>query len=288
MSKLSKEYTHTVKVSTNYVNFSNDMELHNSPIKKIDIVLKTSGFNLLRYSLINKNIDIDLKRLQKKGKKYYYLTNSNLSSLQDQLKIDETILRIYPDTIFFDFGKLNSKEISIKPNIDINYKPGYGLVGKLDISPKKVIINGSNDQINKVNFIETEKLELKNVIKDFEYKLKLEIPKDYHKINFSTNEITIKGVVEKFTQASIDVPFLLVNVPKNIKVTTFIKTVNITYIVSLDNYDNINKNDFKVICDYNNLENSDSNFLIPTIKEKPNLISNIKIKPKKIEFLIKK
>jgi len=288
MSKLSKEFTHTVTVSTNYVNFSNDKELHNSPIKSIDMVMKTSGFNLLRYSIINKSINIDLNKTQKKGKKYFFLTNSNISSLQDQLKIDETVLRIYPDTIFFDFGKLSAKEIIINPKVKINYKSGYGIVGDLDITPKKVIINGSNEQIKSINSIDTKYLELKNITEDFEYKLKLEIPKEYHKINFSTNEITIKGIVEKFTQASLEVPFKLINVPKDKTVTTFLKTVKITYIVSLDNYDKIIKDDFKVVCDYDNLENSESNFLIPMILEKPNLISKIKVSPKKIEFLIKK
>jgi len=288
MSKLSKEYTHTVIASTNYINFTSDKELQNKPIEKLELVLKTTGFSLLGYSVFDKKIDIDLAKLYKKRKQFYFLTNENLSSLQSQLPSDETLLRVYPDTLFFDFGKLSGKQIKIIPKIKISYKTGYSLLGNLEIEPKTVQINGTEEQISKIISINTKHLELKDIIEDFEYKVALDIPKEYHKINFSTKEITIKGIVEKYTEATLDIPFQLINVPKDYNIKTFVETVKLTYKVSLDNYDKIHVNDFKIVCDYNNVKNSESNFIIPKIIKKSNLVSNIKISPKKIEFLIKK
>ena len=288
MSNLSKEYTHTVKVQPNYIHFSNDKELQNQPINELEFVLRTSGFNLLQFNIFKNKIDIDLNKLQKKGKRYYYLTNENLPSLQSQLSQDEVLLKVYPDTIFFDFGKLSKKVIKIIPKININYKTGYALVDKLEIEPQTVTINGSKEQIEKIDAIYTKPFELNDVIKDFEYKIPLDIPKEYHKINFSTKEITIKGIVEKFTEARIDVPFKVINVPKEYNIKTFIDSVKITYKVSLENYEKITSKDFKVICDYNEINGVQSNLLLPKITKKSDLVSNIKISPNKIEFLIKK
>ncbi len=288
VSKLSKEYTHTVNLTTNYINFSNDKELQNEPEKTLDVVMKTTGFSLLNYNLFHKKINIDLKLLQKNKNKYYYNTNKNLSSLQAQFPIDETLLRVYPDTIFFDFGKLGKKKIDVKTHINIEYKSGYNLVGSLEINPKIITINGTEDQIKIINEINSKPLNLKNVKDSFEYTVALDIPKEYNKINFSTKEITIKGIVEKFTESSKNVSFELINVPKNHSIKTFIDKVKVTYKVSLENFDRISESDFQIICDYNKVKNLNTEFLIPEIIKSPDLVSNIKLSPNKIEFLIKK
>jgi len=288
ISKLSKEYTHTVEVKINYTNLTSDKELQNKPVDYLELVLKTSGFNLLGYTVYNKKIDIDLSKTQKKKGRYFYIINNNLSSLQAQLALDETILRAYPDTLFFDFGKLSSKKIDIIPHLNIKYKSGYSLVGNLDIKPQKVLINGTEEQIKNITSISTKELSLKNVVEDFEYKIQLDIPKDYDKIYFSIKEIKIKGIVEKFTEASLEIPFQLINVPKEYNIKTFVNKIKLTYKVSLANYDKIQKADFKIICDFNNVKDAKTPFLIPEILNKPNLVSNIKMSPNKIEFLIKK
>jgi hypothetical protein len=288
MSKLSKEYTHTVAVKTNYINFTRDKELYNKPVDHLELVLKATGFSLLGYSVFDKKIAIDLTKLYKNKKLYYFLTNENLSSLQSQLPPDETLLRVYPDTLFFDFGKLTSKQIEVIPKISISYKTGYNLLGNLEIEPNTVLISGTDEQINKISKINTVPKQIKDVSDDFEYKLALDIPKEYNRINFSTKEITIKGVVEKYTEATLDIPFQLINVPKDYNIKTFVETVKVTYKVSLDNYEKIQAADFKVICDYNKIKDIDNNFLMPELVKKSNLVSNIKLNPKKIEFLIKK
>jgi len=288
ISKLSKDYTHTVKANTVYINLTNDKKMQNKPVNQIDMVLKTSGFNLLGYALFNKKIKIDLGKTHQKGNTFYYLTNQNRSSIQEQLAPDEALLNIYPDTLFFDFGKLSSKRIPVKLNTELNYKTGYSLVNELEIEPKTILINGTQQQLNKIESIQTVKFEKKNIAKDFDFTIPLDIPKEYHNIHFSSKEIHIKGEIEKFTEASKELTYEVINLPKDAKIETLIKTVKVRYKVSLENYDKINKTDFKIICDYKKSNTNGNTFLIPELVKKPNLVSNVKIFPNKIEFLIKK
>ncbi len=288
ISKLSKDYTHTVKANTVYINLTNDKKMQNKPINQIEMVLKTSGFNLLGYTIFNKKIKIDLSKTHQKGNAFYYLTNQNISSLQEQLAPDETLLSIYPDTLFFDFGKLSSKKIPVKLNTEFNYKTGYNLVNNLEIEPKYIIINGTKQQLSKIKAIQTVKFEKKDISSNFDFTLALDIPKEYNNIRFSSKEIHIKGTVGKFTEASKELSYKVINLPKDAKIETLVKTVKVKYKVSLENYDKINKTDFKVVCDYKKINTNSHAFLIPELVEKPNLISNVKISPNKIEFLIKK
>ena len=285
ISKLSEEYIHTVKVTTEYTNLTNDKIMRNKPLTELDVLFEISGFNLLKHNFFKNKLIIDLSKINKSGSKYFYVTNSNLSSLQSQFSYDKKILKITPDTLFFDFGKLTSKEITVNPKIKINYEAGHSLMGELDIKPEKITINGTDEQILNIKSINTKPLELDNVSKDFTIKLSLDIPKEYSKIHFSNKEILINGIVEKYTEATIKVPFKLINVPSNINISTIIDKVNLTYKVSLNNFDKISDNDFKIVCDY---KHNNSTFLVPRIIEKPNLVSNVKISPKKIKFLIKK
>lgn len=288
LSKLSKEYTHIVKVKTNYINFSNDKVLHNIPVKELDIVLKATGFNLLSYNAFREELNIDIAKVQQIKDKYFFLTNANLSKLQSQFNIDETLIRVYPDSIFFDFGKLSTKKIKVTPNIKIDYKSGYNLVGDIEIMPKFIILNGTEKQLKEINKITTIPFTKHKLTADFEFSIALDIPTDYDNINFSTKLITIKGVVEKFTEASLIVPFTLLNVPKSLKIKTFQENIEITYKVSLANYDKIKPTDFKVICNYDKVNNSENSFLFPELLKQSNLVSNVKITPEKIFYLIQK
>ncbi len=288
LSKLSKEYTHTVAFNVKYINATKDKILQNKPEDKLSIVLKTTGFKLLGYNINTSNLKVDLKKIKKKAGKFYYVTNRHLSEFQTQLSSEETIIKINPDTLFFDFGKLKHKKINVIPVLNINYKSGYNLLDEIEISPKTVTITGAERQIDSIQSIKTELLELDNISSGFKKKISLAIPKKLDKIHFSKTTIEISGKVKKFTEGNIEVTFEIQNLPEEFNINTFSKTIELTYKVSLENFNKINASDFKVVCDYNKTKEENLNYLLPVVIKKSNLVSDIKITPKKIEFLIKR
>ena len=95
ITKLSKEYTHTVLFKAVYTNLAKDKILQSNPIENLAISLKTYGFGVFNYSIKRKKINIDIKNLQKvNNKMFYYLPNQNLASFQDQINSDATIIGI--------------------------------------------------------------------------------------------------------------------------------------------------------------------------------------------------
>jgi len=286
ISKLSEEYIYTIKLQVNYTNFFDEVNAQDQPEKFLFFNFKTSGFNLIGLNNFKKSVNIDLKNIRKKNNLSYYLTNENLSNMQSQFSLDERILKIYPDTLFFNFGKLSSKTIKINPQIKINYKAGHALFGNLKISPKTVLIKGKEEQMSKINGISTVFFELDEVASNFDYNVKLDIPKDYKNVFFSTTTVNVAGFVKKYTENSYYIPFKVINVPDNFKIKTFKDKLKVTYRVSLDNFDRIKATDFSVICDFSKIDALKSSFLLPEIVKKPDLISNLKISPNKVEFLI--
>ncbi len=289
LTKLSKEYTDTIEFKTRYINLPKEKVTQNNFLEKMTVVLKSSGFSLLGYNMNTSNLTIDLQYLIRKNNTiYYFLPNQHLPTFQKQLKAEETIIKIYPDTLFFDFGKLTSKTIKVKPNLKITYKSGYNLLDKITISPKSIVITGPEKQIDSMQFINTKLLELNNVASSFKKKIALDIPKYLDRVHFSESKIQVAGSVEKFTEGSLKLKFELINVPKEYNISTFLQKVKITYKVSLKNFNKIQVSDFKVVCDFSKTQRDSLLYLVPKLVKQSNLVSDIDLVPNKIEFLIKK
>jgi len=87
--KLSKEYTDVVQFNVNYSNLPEGKMLQEDPNKRIDVIIKTYGFNLVKYHINKRNVDVDLNALKrKKGLVYYQLSNDLSPQIQKQVAAD--------------------------------------------------------------------------------------------------------------------------------------------------------------------------------------------------------
>lgn len=286
---LSKEYTTTITFAVSYTNIPQDKLLQNKPIKEIDITVKSTGFNIIRSNFGDKSITLNAANLQKKSaNKYYFLTRYQVNTIQKQLHSGIELQEIVLDTIHLDIGTLISKKVPLIPNLDINYHIGYDVLEPLTVKPDSVLISGPELEIDKITAIDLKLLKLQNIRADFSKKVDLILPKNSSNIKVNATFTTISGKVEKFTEGTLEVPFLISNLPEGIELTTLNKTVEVVYVVGLSNFDKIDKTFFEVVCDYNVTKENNLNYLIPKIIGKPDYVKSFKVMPNKIDFLIQK
>jgi len=286
--KLSKEYTDTVPINVEYYNLPEGKMLQTEPVKKINVTLKTYGFDLIKYHLYKRKVKVDLQGVkQKKGAIYYQLSDDLLTPITTQLVSDVEIFAIKPDTLFYNVGLSTTKKVNIVPNIDIQYQSGYYLFGKLKIEPSEVSISGPENLIDSIVQVESQKKELTAVNAPFEIKIPLLVLDNSSKVNYNVKEVTVSGQVEKFTEAKFTLPINVENLPKQYEISMFPSHVEIVFQISLSDYNKINENDFKIICDYKRSVKDGLNYLIPKVVVKPSFVSEIKISPNQIEYLIK-
>lgn len=286
--KLSKEYIDVVPVNLTYYNLPEGKMLQNEPPNTVELTLKTYGFDLIKYHFFNRELQIDLQSIKSKDENIYFQSTENLlPSVKSQLSSDVEVISIKPDTLFYNISQGVTKTVSIKPNIDINYQSGFNLLGKLTVEPQKVTISGPEIFIDSINYIETQKQTLSNINLDFEVAIPLLKLNEKSKVTYSIDEVKVKGVVNKFTEAKFTIPVIVENLPENYTVTTFPSEVEIIFQVGISDYNKINKNDFKVNCDYERSVKDGLNYLIPKIVLKPSYITDIRIIPNRIDYLIK-
>jgi len=288
LTKLSKTYTADVKFDVEYSNLPADRVIQNEPINQVNASIVSTGFNLLTYKIRNHKLKFGLQDLSyKKRNEYYYLPNKHLLELKSQVDVETSIVRIVQDSILLVLGKNKTKKIPVKLDADIQFKLGYNYAGKILVTPEFITIIGPEAQLDTINEIKTNKLILTDVATEVNQKVPLKVS-NYNNITFSVSEIGVNIKVDKFTEGSLTVPFKIKNLPQGYSISTFPKEVKVIYQVGLLNFNKITPKSVEVICDYNESKDNGLSYLIPKIKEKPSLITSVKIEPNKIEYLIEK
>ena len=286
--KLSKEYTDVVEFNVEYFNLPEGKMLQENPKENIEVTIRTHGFNLIKYHISKKSIKIDLHAVKRKKRLLYYqLSNEFLPQIQQQVASEVAIVSIQPDSLYFRLGVSKTKKVVVVPSITMQYQSGYSLLGNLKVEPSYISISGPEVLIDSIEVIKTEAVTLKEVNTPIDLKLPIVRLDKNTKVQYSVDEVTVTGKVEKFTEARLKLPFTIKNLPKNYKITTFPDMVEVIFQIGITDYNKINKNDFKISCDYNRTVKDGLTYLIPEILSKPSIVSEIKIVPNQIEYLIK-
>jgi len=285
--KLSKEYIADVEFDLTYSEVPKNKLIQNEPESKVTLTLRTVGFKLMNYGFKRRVLNYSLREVERKsGSMYFSETLSNINFLQAQLSAETVVLNIEPDTLFFDLGVKRSKKVEVISKVDFQFKTGFNVVKPFSYSPTEISISGPEKVIDTINEIYTEVFVLKNIAESFEQKVKLISPNKA--VILAKEEVTFTGEVDKITDGSYNLAFEVINLPKDVIISTYPKEVKVVYQVALKDFNKIPENGFRVQCDYKQTEDNNLDYLIPKLVDKPEIIHDVKIIPNKIEFLIKK
>lgn len=286
---LSKEYTSVVSYVVDYDELPQNKLLEEKPQENIDLLIKASGFKLLSANIASKKVKLKTNSLHKKSNNnYYFLPKNQQLELQKQLASGLKIEEVLQDTICLKIGILATKKLPVKNTISMQFEAGYNLSETLKIEPSFIEVSGPKSALENLKEIETVSIPLENINTDFTREVDLKLPESSENIRFSNKKVKLVGKVDKFTEGSFDLPFTVENLPVDVEINTFPKTIKVTYKVGLKNFNKVTANSFSVVCDFKQAQENELNYLIPKIKSKPEIVSSVKIEPNKIEYLIHK
>tara|TARA_B100000809_G_scaffold263627_1_gene317335 strand:+ start:19350 stop:20318 length:969 start_codon:yes stop_codon:yes gene_type:complete len=289
LTKLSKEYETKIVYAVNYINLPSSKLFQNTPETTVELVVRSTGFNLLQEKFKKGNINIGLRNVVSNGAySYYLLSNIKHNAVQSQLEKKIELIGFSKDTLFFELGFNKRKKVPIITNFSFRFKSGYNLSNDIIVRPDSIEVSGPEIQVDKINSIKTSQLQIEDIVDDMYYEIPLLKHAELNKLNYSHDQVQVIGQVEKFTEDSFHVSFEIIGLPVNTTITTYPKTVEVVYQVGLSNYKKIAASDFKIICNYKKSASENTRFLIPELIKKPTLVSSIKMIPNHIEYLIQK
>ena len=283
---LGKEHEITIKVPIRFIGLPMNVAITNSPPTEIAVNLKDQGIRLFYYSRNhNAPLTIDLRRnFNQKGE--ILITSDQLSgriSRYLHLQPTTSVLEVHPDSLYIQYEKLITKTLPIKLNSRIELTHQYMLSDKILLEPSMVTVFGPKKIVDGLKSISTELLEQKNLNDTTYFQCQL---KPIHQVRFSTKLTKVSVFVEPFTERKVQIPISALNCPDNLAIRTFPAFVNATYIVGLSQFNFLSPSDIQVYLDYNDLKQSKLSKQRLKIKNNTSHISNIRIVPQEVEFII--
>jgi hypothetical protein len=286
LTKLSQDYTHTVKFAIDKINIPEEQVIIGDSSHYLEITLKTYGFKLARYLLTTPEVEVDFLTLEMAKSQYVWTDRKQHASIVNQFDRNVEIIAINPDTLYFKYDVNFVKTVPIIIKSQLNYAVGFDLLDNLASKPDSVKIIGPKVLIDTITHINTEVLDLKELNAPIAQKVNLELPLKNQQIIYSHQSTKVIANIVKFTEGTLEIPIEVVNVPKNVKLSYFPKTVKLIFYTSLKNFKTISAQDFRIECDFKATDNT-SGFLKPKIVGQPNTIKNARLSTDNVEYIIR-
>jgi hypothetical protein len=195
-----------------------------------------------------------------------------------------TVISVEPDTVFLESGKVYSKVVPLKVQLEANFKEGFFPVSNPIPSVKEVTIRGKKDILRTIDtLVLTAKIPGQlSEGKDF----KAEIPE---KGKLSTLEMIPSKVkcrinVEKFTEKKVEVKILPINIPQGMKVKLLPDKASIRTSIPLSHYEEVTEDIFQITADFSSpIINNRVRLKIDKI---PYYCMNTKLENNFVEFIL--
>jgi hypothetical protein len=283
---LGKDRETTLTVPLRYIGVPLNVAITNSPPEEIQISIKDQGLRLFDYSRSHISpLTIDLSR------KYYQkgeilITSDQLSgkiSRYMHLMPTTTVLDVHPDSILIQYQKLSKKNLPVELVSNIELAHQYILSEKIKIEPDRVTVFGPKSVIDTLKSVRTELLELANLSDTVYLRCKLKPAK---LLRYSASQCKVSIFVEPFTERKVQIPVIAIGCPPQLSIRTFPAFVSATYTVGLSHFNMLNPNDIQVFLNYNDLKSNKFSKQKLQIKNNTAHISNIRISPEEVEFIL--
>jgi YbbR domain-containing protein len=288
---LSKEYNIVLSFPVEYLNQPEDKVIANDLPSRIEIEIRARGFDLVGYKLNpeRETIRIDLRDARASGTKNhsFLLTNSHTDKVTAQFSSNIHIIQIAPDTIFLDFNKKTSKKVPVKALLKIECEDEYELVDSVRVSPAYMEVTGGADALANIDTLRTYPMTLKNVKNSVLMKMNIRKTPELKQVDLTQQTVEVAAEVAKYTEASIELPVEVENLPQGYGLKTFPDKVTVKYRVRFEDYEKINTSMFRAVVDYSKIAEG-SNKLKVSLTKSPALVRALKLSTERVEYIIRK
>jgi len=288
--KLSHEYTTDLDYPIQLVNPPKGKVIVGAPPRTVQLRVKAYGYTLLRYKAMAllSPIQVNLKgaklSLNSDGSEYFLMLGDKLNSFVSQLSDDIILLGVQPDTLFFSMANVIDKVVKISPSITATFANQHMLAGSIKVSPQTITITGPRSILDTINEIKTVPISLDLISQTHKEKVMLA---SIQQVSFSKNTVAIEVPVEKFTETTLEVPIIPLNVPDKSQVILLPEKVTVKCNVTVSKYFQLKPNQFKLVCDFSDSDAISGGKIRISVQKSPEHVARIDFQPKYVDFILK-
>jgi YbbR domain-containing protein len=278
---LSYDYYATVNVPINLSNFPPGYSTASKIPKDVSVKLKGKGWKLLGVNLTTKsdyNISVDDSGRISVNLYNYLSENQWLTS-------DIDVIDISPDTLSFYVEKDFMKKVSIIPDLDLNYKSGYGLATPIKIYPDSTTVYGPKSVVKNLTFVYTKRKSFKNLDNKSIEIVPLE---DLPGVIYQNKEVNVDLNIQKIVDKTFeDVNVQVIDLPVDRDVVLLPNKISVSVKAGIEILGKMSRDNIKAFVNYREVVLDTLGSIVPQINL-PNNTSLEYIKPDRLRYIIKK
>ncbi len=291
LTALNKNYSVQMEFPVRYYNFPAEKVVVSDLPHYLDLRINGHGFTIIKHKFYSglRPIRVDLSDagiapIDTASQLYFLLTRRFREKLANQIGEELQVTSIYPDTLFFVLDDVVSRNIKVKPFVNLSFRKQFMQKGLAFTIPDSIKVFGPKIIMDTIHWISTEPVEKKRV-NDTIRKLTDLVP--IRTLQYSLDQVNVVIPVEKFTEKTLSVPIEAVNLPGNLILKTFPGYITVSAMVSVNDYNKLVPNQFRAVVNFNEV-NTKTKKLKVTLVKLPNSALNPKFFPKNVEFIIEK
>ena len=292
LNALQKDYTSTIEYPVKFTNIPKGYILKDRKVKELTLKVNAGGFNILRYHLSSSviPISINVKKMKeitgKKRSGFYLLTSNYFKSIDGQLSNGMKLLDISPDTLFIRLSPKKTKRVPVAADIKTTFEKQYLQGGDIVIDPDSVTITGDMFVVDSIKEVFTKHSEFEGLKDTLVALLPL---KKIEGVKYSRNSVTVTVPVEPFTESTVRVPIIAVNVPDTFRMKAFPPEITVSFRVSLSRFEKIKADNFKATIHFTKDLIDDNDQRVKVKLEKvPDGLYYVNYSPLFVEYLLEK
>ncbi len=248
---------------------------------------RSTGYNLLDLMLHGKldSLSIDLKDCDirtEAGNEYYITTSGLRENVAQLLGINDRDLEFTKSKLRFTMERLHRKNIKISALLDLSYKSQFSLYD-FTIIPEYITVYGPQQILDTLKVLSTDRIHIEKL--DGDKKIPVSVHNPYPgMLRLLPPKVIVQLNVEKYTEQRLQVPIDVSGIHPEIR--TFPTTASVNFNVFLRDYEKIHVSQFQLVPNDKNIDLRQVKTLRLELTSFPKEISNIRIVPPEVEFII--
>lgn len=293
LNSLEKEVEYSIRYPVRYVNLPEERVLADDLPSRLELYLKGPGYSILKLKMSGNRspVILDVSSINyrrvpnSRALNYYIVTTGLIPKLKNQLRAECDITTVKPDTLFFSFDRIITRQIPVEPDVEVNTERQYLVKGGLVAEPDTIVITGPRRILDTLSSVRTKTVKMRGVRESVTRSISLVIPE---KCTLSEKKVLVTVPVEQFTEAEVKVPVKLINCPDSIYLRIFPDVVTVRALVAVGDYKKFEQVPFEVILDASRLDLNSADKLPLAFRNVPPFVSSMRVSPPKVDFLIER
>ncbi len=285
MMTLNETYERELKVPVQVVNIPKNIVLTSSEVDTVRITVRDKGWQIVGYLYANKlgTVHLSFKNYDKDHGKVQVASAEIRRLVEQSLEVSTTVVSVKPDKLEFYYNSGQRKRVPVRWTGRVIPEELY-FISRTHYQPDSVDVYAAEEKLDSITVIYTERLNYAGFRDTLRVECGLTHPKD---VKVVPERIRVGFYTDVLTEEYIDgVPVRCINMPEGQVLRTFPAKVRVHIVAGASQLRNLHPEDFVVIADYREIQESNSEKCNIYLRAVPQGISRATLDNKQVDYLI--